>query len=58
MVVRVLREMDHESPGKRHPAKEVISRLLLKAEAEKKGVENLSYFISMIHQHSKVSNAS
>lgn len=58
MVVRVLREMDHETPGKRQPAKEIISRLLLKAEAEKKGVENLSYFISMIHQHSKLSNAS
>ncbi|NDF11563.1 MAG: DUF2336 domain-containing protein [Proteobacteria bacterium] len=55
LVVRVLIEMDHEHPNRRQPAKEMIQRLLTLSENEKQEVENLSYFISMIHQHSKIS---
>jgi uncharacterized protein (DUF2336 family) len=56
LVVRVLKEMEHEHPNtKRQPAKDIINRLLIRSESEKKEIENLSYFISMIHQHAKLS---
>jgi uncharacterized protein (DUF2336 family) len=54
LVVRVLKDMEHEQGQKRQSAKDIITRLLVRAESEKKEIENLSYFISMIHQHAKL----
>jgi uncharacterized protein (DUF2336 family) len=55
LVVRVLKGMEKEGEErKRQNAKDMITAILTRSEKEQKEVENLSYFISMIHQHAKI----
>lgn len=59
LVVKVINDLDKEIKEKSSVKKtgnELITRLLKAAEDEKRETENLSYFISMIHKHSKMDN--
>lgn len=57
IVIKVVREMDEEAKensAMKKTANTLITRILKRAEDESGEVENLSYFISMIHQHAKL----
>lgn len=56
LVVKVIRKIDEEAKSNiqvKKTASELISRLLKAADNEKEEIENLAYFISLIHKHSK-----
>ncbi len=54
LVVDVMLEMEREEgKSNRKDPKIFISRILMRSATEKKEIPNLSYFISMIHQHTK-----
>lgn len=56
LVIKVIRDIDEEAKNKsnvKKTANELITRLLNAADSEKEDVENLSYFISMIHKHAR-----
>lgn len=57
LVIKVIREMNEEAARDssfKITANNLISRILTSAEKEKEEIDNLSYFISMIHQHAKL----
>jgi uncharacterized protein (DUF2336 family) len=56
LVIKVIKKMDEEAKDNtqiKKTANELITRLLTASENEEKEIENLSYFISLIHKHGK-----
>ncbi len=55
LVHKVVRDMEKDYPDVRKPAHAMISNIMTHAEREENEIENLSYFINLIHKHNKKS---